>query len=830
MNALLGLETLLFHEVWICLQHGNVLCNPLCQRLDRNYGISLFKNDMVWVIAFTLSAYWLREIVSMSLCYNLVSTFTKQLILISSGYHAFKIVNVNIDAWRKWSPKLGILRLLLDYWHFDTVVNCIISFKRMFLQGFDTAVHGCIIYDIVHSDVPVESVSLIFPAKRALVLGAAVIWFIHALVVQISRKSTATMMVELYRKVAIFLGLVEPSKNAAGNTDSVQLPSIRESKFRHTHDKTKGTNLDSFLGPHIHTIHKSSHDCLVCRMLTKPDQNSKSMRQSIPDVVFLAHPMQLSSAFSLWADKGSNKETYWRASWWMENIVVSSMVFFISIVVYPISTLCFKCSPVVIVDKSAHLFQKTKLPATTEGEGDVLPSSVITRSEVWFAKSFGWQYITASPFWQGYARETVVRSALRAQNQGVKVLGLGALNKAHWLNNGGEDLVTDLERRSPEGYILSPLDVELGLLKPESSMNKIKIVHGNTLTAAVVCYQLRVLLSEHFALQKAPHRNSLEPYTALTVIIIGATSKIGRAVALSMAATEYVRVICVGCKSRRLDSIIEEGRLAVLSTGKGSQIISCTDVLTACESAVDAVWLLGKGDRSTPLADIIPLGSRVLSYAVPCPMSVLEGQGVCERRGSGVGRHLLRDDLRYLDAGVMVLPKGMQAQRQFALMLPNHLVYTCHAAALVHHLEGWEHHEVGEVPLENLDVTLTAAFKHGFSAGLMPPRDSNRQHTQRDGQRDGQIADVAVIGCGPGGLATAASLLSTGTHNNTNTHTNTHTNTDSSTHSTGTYGPVLGGNIWNTRGSAGPPVVMFDHHTDIEGQVRQLPSRVSLTV
>jgi NAD(P)-dependent dehydrogenase (short-subunit alcohol dehydrogenase family) len=821
MNALLRLEALLFHEVWICLQHGNVLCNPLCQRLDRNYGISLFKNDMVWVIAFTLSAYWLREILSMSLCYNLVSTFTKQLILISSGYHAFKIVNVNIDAWRKWSPKLGILRLLLDYWHFDTVVNCIISFKRMFLQGFDTAVHGCIIYDIVHSDVTEENMNVLFPSKSALVLGAAVIWFIHALVVQISRKSTATMMVELYRKIAIFLGLVEPSKN--DSVDSVQLPSMRESKFRHTNDKTKGTNLDFFLGPHIHTIHKSSHDCLVCRMLAKPDQNAKSVKLTSPDVVFLAHPMQLSSAFSLWSDKGSNKETYWRASWWMENIVAQSIVFFISIVVYPIGTLCFRCSPVVIVDKSSHLFQKAAPPSNTESENDILLPSIITRSEVWFAKSFGWQYITASPFWQGYAKETVVRSALRAQNQGVKVLGLGALNKAHWLNNGGEDLVTDLERRSPEGYILSPLDVELGLLKPETSMNKIKIVHGNTLTAAVVCYQLRVLLGEHFANQSPPHRDCIEPLQALTVIIIGATSKIGRAVALTMAATEHVRVICVGCKSKRLDSIIEEGRVAALSTGTGSEIISCTDVLAASESAVDAVWLLGKGDRSSPLADIIPLGSRVLSYAVPCPLSVLEGQGVCEKKRSGVGRPLLRDDVRYLDAGVMVLPEAMQAQRQFALMLPNHLVYTCHAAALVHHLEGWEHHEVGEVSLENMDVTLTAAVRHGFSVSLMSPRESNGKHArygQSDGQRDGRMADVAVIGCGPGGLATAASLLSTGTN----------TTTSSSAHFMRGSTPVLGGKISNTRGDAGPPVVMFDHHTDIEGQVWKTPPRSSLIV
>lgn len=29
------------HEVWLCLQHANILLNPLCQRLDRRYGVAL---------------------------------------------------------------------------------------------------------------------------------------------------------------------------------------------------------------------------------------------------------------------------------------------------------------------------------------------------------------------------------------------------------------------------------------------------------------------------------------------------------------------------------------------------------------------------------------------------------------------------------------------------------------------------------------------------------------------------------------------------------------------------------------------------------------------
>jgi WAX2 C-terminal domain len=800
ITALIPLQSLLFHELWVCLQHANVLLNPLCQRLDRNYGISLFKNDMVWVIAFTLSAYWLREIASMSLSYQYASPFTRQLIIISSAYHAFKIINVNIDAWRKWSPKIGILRLLLDYWHFDTIVNCIISVKRMFLQGFDTVVHGCIIYDIVNSSIPFKS-GTVYPSKANFVILSAIVWFLHALVVQFTRKSTATVMVELYRNIAVFLGLVEHSKEIV---ESGHLPSVRESKHRHTIDKAKGTYLGKFLGPHITTVRKSSHDCKVCRMLAKPDNISLSEQQHGrgPSVVFLAHPVQLASAFSLWADKGTGKESYWRASWWMENIVVSGIVFLISLVVYPITVIWFGHSPVVVVDKSSYSFHNpsnSKFENNTQNK-ESLYCREITKSEVWFAKSFGWQYVSSSSFWQGYAKEMVVRSALKAEICGVEVIGLGALNKAHWLNNGGEDLVYELEKRRALCGKQSTTDAENNQALLELGTTKKKtlyVVHGNTLTAAVVCAQLECLLQENLTAQKRTH-GDIHPVKRMTIILIGATSKIGRAVALAMARLNHVNVVCVGSRSRRLDNVLEEARKEAQRSSTHSSISICTDALTASEIAPNAVWLLGKGDRSTALADLIPLGATVMSFAVPCPMAVLDATGMCESsssasvdrdRGMSVGgRHLLRNDIRYIDAGVMILPKGMQEQRQFALMLPNKFVYTCHAAALVHHLEGWQHHEVGEVVLSNMEVTLTAALKHGFSIEPLTPPSTFSTHYTDCNARDVRTVDVAIIGCGPSGLATAACILKN--------------------------------NIPNVAGSNRTTVTMFDHLQDIEGQVR----------
>ena len=49
------LQLLLIHEVWLLLQHTNVLLNVFCQRLDRSYGTHLLKQRRYWVIAGQLS-------------------------------------------------------------------------------------------------------------------------------------------------------------------------------------------------------------------------------------------------------------------------------------------------------------------------------------------------------------------------------------------------------------------------------------------------------------------------------------------------------------------------------------------------------------------------------------------------------------------------------------------------------------------------------------------------------------------------------------------------------------------------------------------------------
>lgn len=43
------------HEVWLLLQHANILMNPLCQRLDRSYGVALVRmQSRSWCLVLVL--------------------------------------------------------------------------------------------------------------------------------------------------------------------------------------------------------------------------------------------------------------------------------------------------------------------------------------------------------------------------------------------------------------------------------------------------------------------------------------------------------------------------------------------------------------------------------------------------------------------------------------------------------------------------------------------------------------------------------------------------------------------------------------------------------
>jgi NAD(P)-dependent dehydrogenase (short-subunit alcohol dehydrogenase family) len=129
------------------------------------------------------------------------------------------------------------------------------------------------------------------------------------------------------------------------------------------------------------------------------------------------------------------------------------------------------------------------------------------------------------------------------------------------------------------------------------------VVHGNTLTAAVVLEHIKRLLN----MRKASPR-SLS--TSTDVILTGATSKIGRAIALKLAAMN-VRTLCIGTDSTRMRDVLAEcdavsRSLAELSAPKKSKkrqvvlpqaaVVQFATIADASERAPDAIWVIGKYD------------------------------------------------------------------------------------------------------------------------------------------------------------------------------------------------------------------------------------------
>jgi hypothetical protein len=184
---------LLAHEYWVYLQHTNVLANPLCQRLDRRYGIALLRSNKHWAIAGTLSAYWCRENLSMFLCLPFVSGYTRHLVLYSLVYHTIKSRGIRQDALRRYSPTFGIMRIVIDHFYHHTYTEQLVSLVRLFLQGLDTFIHAMIISDLFASPLVRSSDSATFNIHCLFAT-----WVLHAACNQWFTCSTATIMVQAW--------------------------------------------------------------------------------------------------------------------------------------------------------------------------------------------------------------------------------------------------------------------------------------------------------------------------------------------------------------------------------------------------------------------------------------------------------------------------------------------------------------------------------------------------------------------------------------------------------------------------------------------------------
>nr|GMC75297.1 protein ECERIFERUM 3-like [Ipomoea batatas] len=259
--------------------------------------------------------------------------------------------------------------------------------------------------------------------------------------------------------------------------------------------------------------------------------------------------------------------------------------------------------------------------------------------QTWVVPRFGFQYFL--PFAAEGINKRIEEAILMADRLGVKVISLAALNKNEGLNGGGTLFVN----KHPD--------------------LKVRVVHGNTLTAAVILNDI--------------------PRDVDEVFLTGATSKLGRAIALYLARRR-VRVLMLTQSTERFIKIQSE---APVDCQKFLVQVTKYQAAKHCKT-----WIIGKW--ATPREQSwAPSGTHFHQFVVP---PVIE----------------FRRDCTYGKLAAMKLPKDVEGLGSCEYTMGRGVVHACHAGGVVHALEGWTHHEVGAINVDQIDIVWEAALKHGL--------------------------------------------------------------------------------------------------------------------
>ncbi|XP_039686501.1 very-long-chain aldehyde decarbonylase CER3 [Medicago truncatula] len=259
--------------------------------------------------------------------------------------------------------------------------------------------------------------------------------------------------------------------------------------------------------------------------------------------------------------------------------------------------------------------------------------------QTWVVPRCGFQYFL--PFATEGINKHIEQAILTADKIGVKVISLAALNKNESLNGGGK------------------------LFVDKHPNLRVRVVHGNTLTAAVILDEI--------------------PKDAKEVFLTGATSKLGRAIALYLCQKK-VKILMLTLSTDRFQKIQKEA-----PEEYQSYLVQVTKYQAAqhCKTWIVGKWITPREQNWAPR------GTHFHQFVVP-PIFAF------------------RRDCTYGDLAAMRLPDDVEGLGCCEYTMDRGVVHACHAGGVVHNLEGWTHHEVGAIDVDRIDVVWKAALKHGI--------------------------------------------------------------------------------------------------------------------
>lgn len=260
--------------------------------------------------------------------------------------------------------------------------------------------------------------------------------------------------------------------------------------------------------------------------------------------------------------------------------------------------------------------------------------------QTWVVPRIGFQYFL--PFAFKNINWIIENTILECDRMGVQVIALGALNKNEAMNGGGVLFTQKLKNL------------------------KVRIVHGNTLTTAVILHGL--------------HKDVTE------VFLTGATSKIGKAIALYLCR-KRVRVLMLTASKERFNAVVSEAALEFRD-----YLVQVTGYKAGknCKA-----WILGKwagyGDQRWA-----PPGTHFHQFTIP---EIFH----------------FRKDCTYGALAGLLLPPDVKGMNTCEYTMPRRTIHACHAGGLIHCLEKWKEHEVGGIDVDRIDIVWDTAMKYGFS-------------------------------------------------------------------------------------------------------------------